>query len=144
MNIIIRNKRASYEYTVLDKYTAGIQLMGTEVKSLKSLKASIAEAFCIFQNGEIFIRNMHIAEYANIKHTNHAPLRDRKLLLNKTEINKLLKAVNEKGLTIIPLSILVSDTGYLKVEIAIAKGKKSYDKRSSIKEKDIQRQLQNN
>jgi SsrA-binding protein len=140
MNTVIRNKRANYEYTVLDKYVAGIQLTGTEVKSLKLLKASITEAFCSLQNGEVFIRNMHIAEYANIKHTNHAPLRDRKLLLNKSEINKLSKAVNEKGLTIIPLNVLESDTGYLKVEIAVAKGKKSYDKRESIKERDLQRQ----
>lgn len=143
MNILIRNKRAYFDYFILDKYTAGIQLMGTEVKSIKEMRASIAEAFCSIQNGEIYIKNMHIAEYASIKHTNHAPLRERKLLLNKSEINKLTKAVNEKGLTIVPLNILLSDKGFIKVEISVVKGKKSFDKRESIKEKDLKRELNN-
>ena len=144
MNILIRNKKASFEYFLLDKYTAGIQLMGTEVKSIRLLKASIADAFCVFDKGELYVRNMHISEYANIRHTNHEPMRDRKLLLNKNEINKILKSIKEKGLTIVPLNIQLSDNGLIKIEIAVAKGKKSYDKRESLKEKDIKKEMNNN
>lgn len=144
MNIINQNKKAYHEYTILDKYTAGIQLMGTEVKSIKESKASITEAFCTIIDGEIFIMGMHISDYKKIKHTNHAPLRNRKLLLNRKEIDKLSKATKEKGLTIIPLSIFVSDTGLIKIEIGLAKGKKTYDKRESIKAKDIKRELDRN
>jgi SsrA-binding protein len=144
MNIIIRNKRAYFDFSILDKYTAGIQLIGTEVKSIKNLKASISEAYCIFINNELYIKNMHITEYANIKYTNHIPNRDRKLLLNKNEINKLLKAIKERGLTIIPINVHISDTGYIKLEIGLARGKNGVDKRSSIKEKEIKRELQNN
>jgi len=143
MNVLIRNKRATYEYSIIDTYVAGIQLFGTEVKSLKSSKASINEAFCSFQNGEIFIKNMHIAEYANIRHTNHVPLRDRRLLLRKVEIARLFKASTQQGLTVIPLEIFVSSKGLIKVKIAVARGKKFFDKREAIKERDIQRQLNN-
>lgn len=144
MNILIRNKKASFEYFLLEKYTAGIQLMGTEVKSIRLLKASITDAFCVFEKGELFIRNMHISEYDNIKYTNHIPIRDRKLLLKKKELNKILKTIKEKGLTLIPLNIHLSDWNFIKIEIAIAKGKKTYDKRESLKEKDIKRELNNN
>ena len=138
---LILNKKASFEYFVLDRILAGIQLMGTEVKSIRATKASISEAYCHIINGEVFIKNMHISEYANIKHTNHAPLRDRKLLLNKKEIQKLSKAIKEKGLTIVPLAVKLSDTGFIKIEIGLVKGKKTFDKRDSIKEKDAKREL---
>lgn len=139
MTVLIRNKRVTYDYSIIDKYTAGIQLTGTEVKSIKTLNASIAEAFCSILNDEIYIRNMHIHGYATIEHTNHIPIRDRKLLLKKAEISKLIKAVKEKGLSILPLNILLSDSGFIKVEIAVGKSKKTYDKRESIKEKDLKR-----
>jgi len=144
MNIITQNKKAYFEYSILDKYTAGIQLMGTEVKSIKEQKVSISEAFCSIVDGEIFILGMYISDYKKIKHTNHAPLRNRKLLLNRKEIDKLSKATKEKGLTIIPLSVFISDTGLIKIDIGLAKGKKTYDKRESIKEKDQKRELDRN
>jgi len=134
------NKKAYHEYSILDKYTAGIQLMGTEVKSIKEQKVSISEAFCSIVDGEIFILGMHISDYKKIKHTNHAPLRNRKLLLNRKEIDKLSKATKEKGLTIIPLSVFISDTGLIKIDIGLAKGKKTYDKRNDLKLKDLQRE----
>ena len=144
MNIINQNKKAYFEYSILDKYTAGIQLMGTEVKSIKESKVSISEAFCSIIEGEMFIIGMHVSDYKKIKHTNHEPLRTRKLLLNRKEINKLAKATKEQGLTIIPLMIFISDTGLIKIEIGLAKGKKTYDKRESIKEKDQKRELDRN
>ena len=144
MKIIIRNKKASHEYFITDRYTAGIQLTGTEVKSIKQLKASINEAFCSFTGGDLFIRNMHVSEYANIKYTNHVPSRDRCLLLRKGELNKLSKAIKEKGLTIIPLNVLISDTSFIKIEIGVAKGKNAPDRKESIKERDIKRLLDNN
>lgn len=142
MKILINNKRANFEYFIIERLLAGIQLTGTEVKSIRDKKASISEAFCHIHNGEIFIKNMHISEYRQIKHTNHDPLRDRKLLLNRKEINKLEKALNQKGLTIIPLNIRVTDIGFIKIEIGLAKGKKSYNKRDSLKEKDAKRELE--
>lgn len=143
MNVINKNKRVYFEYSILDKYTAGIQLMGTEVKSIKESKASITEAFCTIIDGEIFIIGMHISDYKKIKHTNHAPLRNRKLLLNRKEIDKLSKATKEKGLTIVPLSVFISDTGLIKLEIGLAKGKKTYDKRVAIRIKTINKELKN-
>lgn len=144
MTTIIQNRKATYEYHILDKYLAGIKLIGTEVKSIKGANASISEAYCHIINGELYLMGMHVSEYKQIKHTNHTPVRDRKLLLNKKEINKLEKSLNEKGLTIIPLAIKLSDTGFIKIEIGVAKGKKSFDKRNSIKEKDLKRELSNN
>ena len=141
MTTIIQNRKANFEYFILEQLLAGIQLTGTEVKSIRDKKASISEAYCHIQDGEIFIKNMHIAEYRQIKHTNHEPLRDRKLLLNKKEINKLERSIKEKGLTIIPLNIKLSEIGLIKIEIGLVKGKKSYDKRDSIKEKDAKREL---
>ena len=141
---LIENRKANFEFIILEKFLAGIKLMGTEVKSIKESKASISEAFCHIVNSEIFIKGMHISEYKNIKHTNHEPVRDRKLLLNKKEIEKLSKSIKEKGLTIIPLAIQLSETGYVKILIGLAKGKKIYDKRNSIKEKDIKRELEKN
>lgn len=140
MRILVSNKKAFHEYAILDEFIAGVQLMGTEVKSIREGKASISEAYCHITNGEIFILRMHVSEYKQIKHTNHEPVRDRKLLLNKKEINKLEKATKEKGLTIIPLGIFLTETGFIKIKLGLAKGKKSYDKRESIKEKDMKRE----
>lgn len=141
MIILTGNKKAYYEYIITDKFIAGIQLIGTEVKSIKDSKCSIAEAYCYISNGEIFITGMHVSEYKHIKYTNHEPTRLRKLLLNKQEINKLSKAVKEKGLTIIPLAVGLSKTGFIKIEIGLAKGKNTVNKKESIKEKDIKREL---
>lgn len=141
MTTLINNRKANFEYFIIERLLAGIQLSGTEVKSIRDKKASISEAFCHIYNGEVFIRNMHIAEYRLIKHTNHEPLRDRKLLLKKKEINKLEKSIKEKGLTIIPLNVTLTSTGFIKIEIGLVKGKKSYDKRDAIKAKDAEREL---
>jgi SsrA-binding protein len=118
--------------------------MGTEVKSIRESNASIAEAYCHIRNNEIFILGMHVAEYKLIKHTNHEPTRERKLLLHRKEINKLVKGTKEKGLTIIPLCIYLTESGFIKIQLGLAKGKKSYDKRESIKEKDIKREFDRN
>ena len=144
MNLITSNKKATFEYAILDTYIAGIQLSGTEVKSIKDTKVSISEAYCTIIDGEAYIKNMHIAEYMQIKHTNHLPTRDRKLLLNKQEINKLSKALKEKGLSIVPLAVLTTNTGLIKIRIALGKGKKVYDKREAIKQKDLKRDLEKN
>jgi SsrA-binding protein len=132
----IRNKKARFEYHLTDIYTAGIQLSGTEIKSIRNGKASILEAYCIFSLGEIWIRNMHITEYENGSFYNHKPRADRKLLLNKKEINQLEKFLKTKGNTIIPLKLFLSDKGWVKVELASAVGKKLHDKRQDLKEKD--------
>ena len=139
--INIRNKRASFDFHLLDKYVAGIQLTGTEIKSVKQGKASLSDSFCIFKSGELWIKNMHIAEYEKGTYFNHEPLRLRKLLLRKNELNKLQKKIKEKGLTIIPVSVFISERGFAKMEIALAKGKKVHDKRESIKAKDSKREL---
>ena len=143
MEIIIKHKKVYFEYEILDKFTAGIVLMGTEVKSIKESKVSISEAYCTIIDGEIFILGMHISDYKKIKHTNHAPLRNRKLLLNRKEIDKLSKSIKEKGLTIVPLSEFISDTGLIKIEIGLAKGKKVYDKRVAIRIKTINKESKN-
>ena len=141
MTVLTKNHKAYYAYSIIDKYIAGIQLIGTEVKSVKASNSSISEAYCHITNGEIFIKGMHISDYKQIKHTNHEPLRVRKLLLNKQEIKKLTKAIKEKGLTIIPLTLMVSESGFIKIEIGLAKGKNAPDKKASIKEKDLKREL---
>ncbi len=132
----IRNKKARFEYHIEDVYTAGIQLSGTEIKSIRNSKASILEAYCIFSLGEIWIRNMHITEYENGSFYNHKPRADRKLLLNRKEINQLEKFLKTKGNTIVPLKLFLSEKGWVKVEIACATGKKMHDKRQDLKEKD--------
>lgn len=139
--INILNKRAKFEYELLDKYVAGIVLVGTEIKSIRQGKASIAESFCEFSNGELFLINSHIQEYAFGTHYNHKSKSDRKLLLNKKELKALEKGVQNKGLTIVPLRMFLNDRGLAKVEIALAKGKKLYDKRQSIKERETKIQL---
>lgn len=139
--INIRNKRAAFDFILLDKYMAGILLTGTEAKSVKQGKASLNDAFCVFKRGELWIKNMHISVYEHGTYANHEPLRLRKLLLRKNELNKLEKKIKEKGLTIIPIAVGVSERGFVKVEIALAKGKKTHDKRESIKAKDNKREL---
>ncbi|MFH1159992.1 MAG: SsrA-binding protein SmpB [bacterium] len=139
--ITIRNKKAQFEYFLLQEYTAGIQLTGTEIKSIRAGKASIVDAFCSFTGNELFVRNMHIAEYAYGTHYNHEPKRDRKLLLNRKELKKLLTKVNERGFTIIPVELFINEKGLAKLTIALARGKHSYDKRETLKKKDIQREI---
>ncbi|WP_298238156.1 SsrA-binding protein SmpB [uncultured Algibacter sp.] len=140
--INIQNKKARFLYEILDRYTAGIVLTGTEIKSIRSSKASIAESFCEFsENGELFVVNMTIQEYAFGNYYNHKPKATRKLLLNKKELKKLNKEVQNTGLTIIPLRLFINDKGYAKLDIALAKGKKLYDKRETIKDRDNKRDL---
>jgi len=140
--INIKNKKARFEYDILDTYTAGIVLTGTEIKSIRASKASIAESFCEFNNrGELFIINMTIEAYAYGNYNNHKPKAERKLLLNKRELKKLAKDVETKGLTIIPLKLFINDKGLAKLDIALAKGKKLYDKREAIKDRDNKRAL---
>lgn len=138
----IKNKKAHFEYFILEKIVAGIQLSGTEIKSVRESKASIVDAYCLFINGELFVRNMHIAEYKYGTHYNHEPKRDRKLLLTKRELHKLSSKLKEQGLTIVPLSFFINENGLAKLEIALAKGKKLYDKRETLKGKDAQREME--
>ena len=138
----IKNKKAKFEFEILDKYTAGIVLTGTEIKSIRDSKASIAESFCEFnEQGELFIINMTIEEYVYGNYYNHAPKAERKLLLNKRELKKLEKEVKNVGLTIVPLRLFINEKGYAKLDIALAKGKKLYDKRDTIKDRDNKRDL---
>lgn len=135
--INIQNKKARFQYEILDKYTAGIVLTGTEIKSIRNSKASIAESFCEFNDrGELFVINMTIEEYLFGNYYNHKPKAERKLLLNKRELKKLEKESQNTGLTIIPLRLFINDKGFAKLEIALAKGKKLYDKRESIKDRE--------
>ncbi len=139
--INIKNKKARFEYEILDKYTAGIKLAGTEIKSIREGKASIAESFCEFEGHELFVINMTIQEYSHATYFNHNPKQSRKLLLNRRELNKLHKEVRTSGLTIVPLRMFINDRGLAKMEIALAKGKKLYDKREAIKERDSKKRL---
>jgi len=141
-NVNIKNKRARFEYEILDKFTAGIVLGGTEIKSIRSSRASISESFCEFNDkGELFIINMTIEEYSHGSHYNHKPKAQRKLLLNKRELKKLQREVNTSGLTIIALNLFLNERGLAKLNIALAKGKKLYDKRETIKDRDNKRDL---
>lgn len=140
MKKICVNKRAYFEYQILDKYIAGLQLQGSEVKSIKNAMVSIAEAYCYISNNEIFIKGMHITEHKEGgKHNNHEPLRDKKLLMKKKEISKLDESISKKGLTIVPIEVFVTQTGLIKIEIGLGRGKNLYDKRNSLKEKDLKR-----
>lgn len=140
-SINIRNKKATFEYNILEKFVAGIKLLGTEIKSIRQSKANIGDSFCAFINGELYVRNMDIAEYSHGSFYNHEAKRDRKLLLTKKELKKLAIKGEDKGLTIIPLRIFINERGFAKMEIALAQGKKSFDKRESIKERDIKREM---
>jgi len=138
----IQNKRARFEYELIDEYTAGIVLTGTEIKSLRNSKASISESFCEFnERGELFTVNMNIEEYAYGTRFNHRPKAQRKLLLNKKELKKLHKEVKNSGLTIVPLRLFINDKGFAKMRIALARGKKLYDKRETIKDRENKRDL---
>ena len=139
-NINIKNRQASFEYAFIDKYLAGIQLSGTEIKSIREGKANISDAFCVFQRNELFIRNMNVSPYVNGTYNNVPEKRDRKLLLNRQELNKLQGKLKDQGLTVVPLRLFINEKGFAKVEIALAKGKKLFDKRADIKKKDTERE----
>lgn len=141
-SVNIRNKRASHEYFLIQEVTAGIQLTGTEIKSIRDGTASIADAYCSFSGNELFVRNMHIAEYSFGTHYNHEPKRDRKLLLTKRELKKLAIKVKERGFTIIPVLLFINENGLAKLNIALARGKHAYDKRETLKQKDHQREME--
>jgi SsrA-binding protein len=138
--IEIKNKRASFEYELLESFTAGIVLSGTEIKSIRAGKASLVDSYCYFVNRELYVKNMHIAEYWWGSFNQHDPRRDRKLLLNRKELNKLFRATREKGLTIVATRLFIAENGYAKLNISLAKGKREYDKRHTIKEKDLRRE----
>jgi len=137
----IKNKKAGFEYFLLEKYNAGIQLMGTEIKSIRLGQANIIDAYCVFVNNELFVKNMNITEYEYGTHYNHEPKRDRKLLLSKRELKKLNNKLKDQGLTIVPTLLFINEKGFAKLEIALAKGKKLYDKRETLKEKDTKREM---
>ncbi|MCM1005740.1 MAG: SsrA-binding protein SmpB [Prevotella sp.] len=137
----IKNRRASFDYEITDTYTAGIVLTGTEIKSIRLGKASLADTYCLIQNGEVWVKNMYIAEYFYGTYNNHVARRDRKLLLNKKEITKLSRSGAEAGFTLVPLRLFINDRGLAKLVIGVARGKKNYDKRQSIKEREDKRQL---
>jgi SsrA-binding protein len=141
-NIEIVNKQAKFEYHFLQSFEAGIILTGTEVKSIRLGNANLKDAYCSFKDSELLIRNMFVSEYKFGNIFNHESRRDRKLLLRRSELNKLDKKVKEKGLTIIPYRIFISERGHIKIEIALAQGKKAFDKRTTIKEKDLQRDME--
>jgi len=139
--ISIKNKKAYFEYFLIEEFVAGIVLTGTEIKSIREGKASFTDSFCAFIDGELFVRNLHISEYRLGTHYNHDPKRDRKLLLNFRELKKLKSKSEEKGFTVIPVLLFINEKGLAKLKIALAKGKHTYDKRESIKKRDIDRDL---
>lgn len=143
-NITIKNKKAEFQYFLIEKFKAGIQLTGTEIKSLRTGRANLSDSYCVIQNGEAYIRNLHIAHYTQGSYNNHELKRERKLLLNKRELKKIEQKLKEKGLTLIPVEIFFNDRGFAKVLISLAKGKKFFDKRASLKEKDIKREIDKN
>lgn len=140
-NINIKNKRATFDYEIGDTYTAGLVLTGTEIKSIRQSRASLADTYCLVENGEVWVKNMHVAEYSFGSYNNHVTRRDRKLLLNRKEIARLLKASEDPGYTIVPLRLFINDRGLAKLVIGVGRGKKQYDKRQSIKERDDKRML---
>ena len=139
--IVIKNKRATFDYELIDSYSAGIQLYGTEIKSIRDGKAGLSDTYCIFIGKEFWVKNMYIAEYKFGTYNNHNVRRDRKLLLNRKELNKIQRATKESGLTIVPVRLFLNEKGLAKLVIAIAKGKKQYDKRQSLREKDDKRAM---
>lgn len=140
-SVNIKNRRASFEYQFIDTYVAGIMLTGTEIKSVRQAKVNLQDAYALFVGEDLYLKQMHISKYNEGTYYNHDPLRDRKLLLQKKELKKLFNKSLDKGLTIIPTRMFINDRGFAKVEIALAKGKKLYDKRDDIKEKDVQREM---
>ena len=140
-SINIKNKKASFEFEFLEEFVAGIVLFGPEVKSIRNGAASFTDAYCYINNNEIFVKNLHISEYKNASYNQHEPKRDRKLLLTKKEIRKLKEKSQEKGLTIVPTKLFINDRGMVKIGIALAKGKKLYNKKQELKEKELDKQL---
>lgn len=140
-NVNIKNKRASFDYEFIDTYTAGIVLTGTEIKSIRQGKASLVDTYCFFSKGELWVKNMHIAEYFYGSYNNHAARRDRKLLLTRKELRKLERDTQAPGFTIVPTRLYINEKGLAKVVIALAKGKKEFDKRETLKEKDARREM---
>ena len=138
---MIKNRKAAYEYHLMQTYTAGIVLTGTEVKSLRTGEATIGDAYCLLEHDELFIRNMYIKELKQASHYNHDPRRSRKLLLNRSELKKISVKLKEKGITLIPVQLFFNENGFVKLEIALAKGKKNYDKREDVKKRDVEREL---
>jgi SsrA-binding protein len=139
--INIKNKKAYYDFEIQDKLIAGIQLTGTEIKSIRQGKVSLIDSYCYFEKNELWLKGVRISEYDQGSYNNHDPYRDRKLLLNRKELNKLEKRTREKGFTIIALRLFLGNRGYAKIEIGLARGKKQYDKREAIKEKDMKRDM---
>ena len=142
-NISIKNRRASFDYLFLNTYVAGIQLVGVEIKSIRNGNVNLSESYCVFQNGELYLKNTHISPYENAGFITVDPLRDRKLLLHKKELLKLSEGVSRKGLTIVPTKMFINERGLCKVEICLCQGKKNYDKRESLKEKDMKKRIKN-
>ncbi|HNZ81204.1 MAG: SsrA-binding protein SmpB [Bacteroidales bacterium] len=140
-DISIKNKRAAFNFELLDRFTAGIVLTGTEIKSIRLGKASLSDSYALMIKGELWIKNLQISEYDNGSYNNHNPRRDRKLLLTKRELRKIERLTRETGFTVVPLKLFINEKGWAKLEIAVAKGKKAHDKRESIKEKDDRRQM---
>jgi SsrA-binding protein len=139
----LKNKKASFKFEFISTFTAGIVLVGTEIKSIRESKISFTDSYCYFNNGELWLKSFHISEYENGSFENHDPKRDRKLLLNKSELNKLEKKCAEKGLTIVPIRIFINNKNLAKMDIALAKGKNVSDKRETIKKRDLDRQMKN-
>lgn len=141
VNVNIKNRRATFDYEILDTYTAGIVLTGTEIKSIRLGKAGLTDTYCYLTNGEVWIKNMYIAEYEFGTYNNHVTHRDRKLLLNRKEIRDLEKSSQQAGFTIVPLRLFINERGLAKMVIAVARGKKAYDKRQAIRERDDRREM---
>ena len=144
MEVIATNRTAKFEYAFLEEYTAGMQLFGTEIKSIRNKDVSINEAYCTIINDELWVINLHIGPYEQGSYNNHEPKRERKLLLTKRELKKLNNKMKDKGLSIIPTRLFISDAGYAKLNIALGKGKKMFDKRDSIKDHDVKREIDRN
>lgn len=141
VNINIKNRKAYFEFELIEKFDVGMQLVGTEIKSIRSSKANLTDSYCQFFGGELYVKNLHISEYELGTCNNHIAKRDRKLLLNRKELNKLERKVKETGLTIVPVRLYINEKGLAKLEIALARGKKTYDKRETLKEKDTKREM---
>jgi len=141
VDVHIKNKRAAFQYFIVERYTAGIQLVGTEIKSIREAKASLTDTYCTFINNELWVKNMHIAQYQFGSFTNHEQRRDRKLLLNRRELNKLQRGTLQTGNTIIPIELFINEEGRAKLIIALCRGKKSFDKRQTLREKEDRRQI---
>lgn len=140
-NIVIKNKRATFDYEIIERYVAGIQLFGTEIKSIRDGKASLVDTYCTFINNELWVKNMHIATYFFGTYNNHEVRRDRKLLLTKRELRKLLRGTKETGFTMVPTKLFINEKGLAKLELGLARGKKTYDKRQTLREKEDKRSI---